>query len=207
MLSADPTKLGEELATVEKAGADAIHWDIMDGNFVEAITFGAHVVAANRKSTDLRFDVHLMVQNPERHLENFAAAGADVIVVHAEVCSHLHRTLCSIRDLGKKSGIALNPATSIDVVKYCTDVVDMILLMGVNPGSSGQIFIESSVKKIAELKQLLPSTTEICVDGGITDETIKKCAKAGVNSFVSGSYIFKNASYSMAIEKLKESCR
>ncbi|MDR2766179.1 MAG: ribulose-phosphate 3-epimerase [Holosporaceae bacterium] len=207
LLSADPTKLGAELIALEKAGADAVHWDIMDGNFVDAITFGAHLVAAHRKLTPLRFDVHLMVQNPEGHLENFAAAGADVILVHAETCPHLHRTLCRIRDLGKHPGVALNPATPVDVVKHCTDILRMVLIMGVNPGSSGQTFIESSLQKISELKLMLPSSTEICVDGGVTDVTIGKCAAAGANSFVSGSYIFAGDDYSSAIEKLRASCR
>ncbi|MDR3187139.1 MAG: ribulose-phosphate 3-epimerase [Holosporaceae bacterium] len=205
MLSANPTRLGQELMDVEKAGADAIHWDIMDGNFVEAITFGSNVVSAHRKLTTLRFDVHLMVREPDRHLENFSAAGADVIIVHLEACDHLHRTLSRIKNLGKKSGIALNPATPIDSVKYCPDILDMVLIMAVNPGSSGQTFIESSVKKISELKQTVPASVEICLDGGITAETIKKCT--GADSFVSGAHIFGSENYSSAIGTLKTNYR
>ncbi|MDR1375621.1 MAG: ribulose-phosphate 3-epimerase [Holosporaceae bacterium] len=201
LLSANPAKLGQELADVEEAGADAIHWDVMDGNFVEAITFGSQMVAAHRKLTALRFDVHLMVEDPDRHLESFATAGADVIIVHVEACNHLHRTLSRIKNLGKKSGIAFNPATCVDGVKYCADILDMVLIMSVNPGSSGQTFIESSLKKISKLRQLVPESMEICLDGGITAENIKKCV--GVNSFVSGAYIFKSNNYSSAIEALR----
>jgi ribulose-phosphate 3-epimerase len=203
MLSADATKLGEELISLEKAGADSIHWDIMDGAFVDAITFGHHVIAAHRKLTKLRFDAHLMVENPDKHLESFFQAGADVIIVHMEACTHLHRTLWHIKSLGIKSGVALNPATSIDSVKYWADVVDMVLVMGVNPGSSGQNFIESQLGKISELKMILSPAVEICVDGGITAETIKKCAASGADSFVSGAYIFNNTNYSMAIDELR----
>jgi ribulose-phosphate 3-epimerase len=209
MLSADPTKLGEELILLEKAGADSVHWDIMDGVFVEAITFGHQVVGALRKLSPLRFDVHLMVENPDRQLENFSKAGADVIIVHAEACPHLHRTLGRIRSLGKKSGLALNPATPPDIVEYCADLVDMVLVMGVNPGSSGQTFIESQLEKISKLSELfklkenLFGPVEICVDGGITDKTIGRCAQHGANSAVSGSYIYQNQDYSDAIRRLK----
>jgi ribulose-phosphate 3-epimerase len=205
MLSADPTKLGRELMDVENAGANAIHWDIMDGNFVEAITFGSRVISAHRKLTALRFDVHLMVRNPDSHLENFAMAGADAIIIHAEACDHLHRTLSRIKNFGKKAGIAFNPATPIDAVKYCFGIFDVILIMGVNPGSSGQTFIESSVKKISEMRQIVPAHVEICVDGGITAETVGKCA--GADSFVSGSYIFGSNNYSLAIETLRINSR
>jgi ribulose-phosphate 3-epimerase len=207
MLSANSTKLGKELSDVEQAGASSIHWDIMDGTFVDAITFGHHVIADHRKLSSLRFDVHLMVENPDRHIQNFACAGADVIIVHAEVCKHLHCTLSKIKSFGKKSGVALNPATSINALKYCTDILDMIVVMSVNPGSSGQSFIPSQLQKISELKKMLPSCVEICVDGGINDQTIKECFRCGANSFVSGSYIFKSVNYSDAIHKLQRSCQ
>jgi ribulose-phosphate 3-epimerase len=204
MLSADPARLGEELAAVEKAAAHAIHWDIMDGSFVDSITFGHHIIAAGRKLSRLRFDVHLMIENPDKHLENFSRAGADVIIVHPETCRHLHRTLGNIKSMNKKSGIALNPATSIDVLEYCKDLPDMIVVMGVNPGSSGQDFIESQLEKISRLRATMPPSMEICVDGGINDRTINKCSKRGANGFVSGSYIFKSSNYAEAIEQLKK---
>ncbi|MDR2158116.1 MAG: ribulose-phosphate 3-epimerase [Holosporaceae bacterium] len=207
MLSANSTKLGEELINLEKSGADSIHWDVMDGSFVEAITFGHHVIADHRKLSNLRFDVHLMVENPEKHMENFAQAGADVIIVHPEACGRLHSAVDRIKSIGLKSGVALNPATPVDVLKYCVDELDMVLVMGVNPGSSGQSFIESQLKKIAQLGSILPPSAEICVDGGMNDQTVKECAKCGANSVVSGSYIFKNSDYAAAIAKLKENSR
>jgi len=206
MLSADPIRLGEELIKVEQAEADVVHWDVMDGSFVDVITFGDHVIAAHRKLSHLRFDVHLMVENPERHLERFARAGADTIIVHSEACKHLHKVLGEIKSLGKRSGVALNPATSIDCLEYCLMDIDMVVVMGVNPGSSGRTFIQSQLKKIAKLKEILPDNIEICVDGGITDVTIGPCRQAGANSFVSGSYIFKNEDYSLAIKNLRNNC-
>jgi ribulose-phosphate 3-epimerase len=206
MLSASFTNLGEELAAVERAGADCIHWDIMDGNFVEAITFGHRMIAAHRKLSQLRFDAHLMVVNPERHIKNFAQAGADVISVHAEVCKDLHHTLGFIRLLGKKSGVALNPATSIEILEYCSDVLDQVVIMSVNPGNSGQSFIASQLNKILELRKTLPQSVEICVDGGITDQTIGDCVRCGADSCVSGSYVFRSQSYVDALRKLRESC-
>lgn len=210
MLSADPTKLGYELAAVEAAGADCIHWDIMDGNFVEAITFGAHLVAAHRKISKLRFDTHLMVENPDKHIENFVAAGSDSIIIHPETTKHLHRTLNNIKKVGKLAGVALNPATSIDCLDYCSDIVDIVLVMSVNPGSSGQKFIDSQLNKISALRKILPKTTEICVDGGINDMTAKLCIDRGANSLVTGAFLFKNdvvsngyANYAEVIRRLK----
>lgn len=207
MLSADSTKLGEELCAVERAGADCIHWDIMDGCFVDAITFGAHIVAAHRKMSSLRFDVHLMIENPDRHLEEFAKAGSDSIIVHSETAKHLHRTLCNIKNLGKMAGVALNPATSVDCLEYCPDIIDIVLVMGVNPGSSGQKFIQSQLQKIAQLRKLLPAPTEICVDGGINADTARACTKNGANSLVTGSYLFKSGNYEETIRVLKNDCK
>ena len=205
MLSANPQKFAEELALIEKAGADGIHWDIMDGNFVPAITFGASVVAAHRELTSLPFEVHLMVENPERHLKNFADAGADTIIIHAEACKHLHRNLEDIKKLGKKAGVALNPATGIDCIEFCADLLSVVLVMTVNPGASGQKFIDSQLAKIKKLRETLPDSIEICIDGGINPETLQKCVLKGTDSAVSGAYIFKNSNYREAIDKLKSS--
>ncbi|MDR1333651.1 MAG: ribulose-phosphate 3-epimerase [Holosporaceae bacterium] len=203
MLSANASKLGDELISVHNAGADAIHWDVMDGLFVESITFGHHVISAHRELSNLRFDVHLMVENPERHIKNFAQAGADIIIVHAEACKHLHKVLGDIKLLGKKSGVALNPATSPDGIDYCADIVDMVLVMGVNPGSCGQSFIRSQLNKISNLRKRLPPSVEICIDGGITVLNIKECIEHGAHSFVSGSHIFRSPDYSKTIQKMK----
>ena len=203
MLSANPQKFAEEIALIEKAGADGIHWDVMDGNFVPAITFGASVVAAHRELTSLPFEVHLMVENPERHLRNFADAGADTIIIHAEACKHLHRNLEDIKKLGRRAGVALNPATNIDCIEYCADLLSVVLVMTVNPGASGQKFIDSQLEKIKKLRETLPNSVEICVDGGINPETLQKCAQNGADSAVSGAYIFKNLNYKEAIEELK----
>jgi ribulose-phosphate 3-epimerase len=204
MLSADPTRFAQELIDVECSGANCIHWDIMDGSFVDAITFGAHIIAAHRKMSALRFDAHLMVVNPEKHIESFAKAGADAIIVHQEACQHLHRSLSSIRDLKKLAGVALNPATPIESIQHCLDVVDIVLVMSVNPGKSGQTFIPSQLHKIRKLRELLPETVEICVDGGINSETSKECIANGANSLVVGSFLFKNGkeNYQKAISSI-----
>ncbi len=204
MLSANPQKFAEEVERIEKAGAEGIHWDIMDGNFVPSITFGAGIVAAHRELTNLPFYVHLMVENPEHHLQNFADAGADTIIIHPESCKHLHRNLSMILDLGKKAGVALNPSTNIECIQYCVDLLSMVLVMTVNPGASGQKFIDSQLKKIKQLREMLPSSVEICVDGGINPETITKCIKNGADSAVSGAYIFQNSNYKEAIDKLRK---
>lgn len=204
MLSADPTKLGQELLDLENAGADCIHWDIMDGNFVDAITFGSHVIAAHRKISSLRFDVHLMIENPDKHIAMFSKSGADSIIIHPETCKHLHKTLSYIKDFRKLSGVALNPGTSVDSIMYCLDIIDIVLVMSVNPGASGQTFIKSQLKKINLLKQILPKNIEICVDGGIDDKTSKECIFHGANSLVAGSYIFKSKNYTKAIKSILE---
>ena len=203
MLSANFSEMGAEILKISQSGADGIHWDIMDGNFVDAITFGAQFIAVHRPLTSLRFDAHLMVENPDKHIKNFADAGADLIIVHPETCKHLHRSLENILKLGKKAGVALNPATNPDTIIYCHDLISMVLVMTVNPGASGQKFINSQLPKIKFLRASLPESTEICIDGGITPETLPDCVKSGANSAVSGSYIFKNQNYIDAIENLK----
>ncbi|MFU8819788.1 MAG: ribulose-phosphate 3-epimerase [Desulfurivibrio sp.] len=206
ILSADFARLGEEIRAVAAAGADIIHVDVMDGHFVPNITIGPLVVDAVRKITDLPLDVHLMVENPERYVEAFARAGADWITVHVETGYHLHRTVHQIKDLGKRAGLVLNPATPLATLDYLLAEVDLVMLMSVNPGFGGQSFIPSALQKIRELKQMIEErglATEIEVDGGVAPDTIKAIREAGVDIFVAGSAIFGQADYARAIGDLK----
>lgn len=206
ILSADFTTLGQEIKTVEEAGADWIHIDVMDGQFVPNISYGPIIVDACNKVTDLPLDVHLMIEKPDHLIPEFIKAGADLISVHAEACTHLHRTIQLIKGAGIKAGVALNPATSLTGLEWVIEELDFVLIMSVNPGFGGQKFIESSVEKIEQLSGLIEETGSsaiIQVDGGISLATIKEVADAGAESFVAGSAIFNTPDYKETITALR----
>jgi ribulose-phosphate 3-epimerase len=190
ILSADFSKLGEEVRAISEAGAHYIHIDVMDGNFVPNISFGPIVIDSIRDKSDKVFDVHLMIDSPERYIQNFVDAGADIITVHAESSTHLHRVVQQIKAAGVKVGVSLNPATPVEMIKHLIDELDMVLIMSVNPGFGGQSFIPFSLDKIKEVRAI-SSTVDIQVDGGINEETGKACVEAGANVLVAGSYVFK----------------
>ena len=201
LLAADFSKLREEIQEVESHGAEYLHLDVMDGNFVPNISFGAPVISSIRKHSNLVFDVHLMVENPDRFIKDIVDAGADVITVHAEATKHLNRTIQLIKSYGKKVGVALNPSTPLDVIKYDLKDIDMVLIMTVNPGFGGQAFIERMLQKIRDLRSIDPNI-DIQVDGGINNKTSKLVKEAGANILVAGSYLFKG-DYKQKIESLR----
>ncbi|MFS0915712.1 ribulose-phosphate 3-epimerase [Brevibacillus sp. 179-C 1.1 NHS] len=207
ILSADFARLGEEILDVEKGGADWIHVDVMDGHFVPNITIGPLIVDAIRPVTKLPLDVHLMIEEPDRYIPQFAKSGADWITVHQEACRHLHRTLHLIKEHGVKAGVVLNPATPISTIEPVLADLDMVLLMTVNPGFGGQKFIHSVVSKIAQLRQMLNERglghVEIEIDGGVNAETARLCEEAGATVLVAGSAVFNQVDRGQAITAIR----
>ena len=204
ILSADFAQLGHELQRLEAAGADWVHVDVMDGMFVPNLTLGPPIIQALRPHSSLPFDVHLMIEQPDRYLADFRDAGADVITVHAETCPHLHRTLSEIRRLGCKAGVSLNPSTPVQVLENVLDQLDLVLVMSVNPGFGGQSFIPHSLQKLAQVKALIGDRPiHLEVDGGVTPQNAEAVRAAGANVLVAGSAVFKSADLSTAITALR----
>ena len=207
ILSADFTRLGEEIKAVDDAGAEIIHIDVMDGHFVPNITIGPLVVKAARKATDKILDVHLMITDADSYIDSFAEAGADWITVHVEACTHLNRTIGRIKELGKKAGAVLNPATPLSSLDYILEEVDLVMLMSVNPGFGGQSFIESTLGKTDSLRKRIDALglqTGIEIDGGISPATIGRVAEAGANIFVAGSAIYGCEEYAPVIAEMRK---
>jgi ribulose-phosphate 3-epimerase len=206
ILSADFAKLGEEIVDVERGGADYIHVDVMDGHFVPNITIGPLIVEAIRPVTKLPLDVHLMIENPDQYIEQFIKAGADIITVHVETCTHLHRTIQNIKSFGIKAGVVLNPATPVSTIEHIIEDIDMVLLMTVNPGFGGQKFIHSVVPKIKQVANMVKErnlSVEIEIDGGVDEHTAIICKDAGATVLVAGSAIYNKEDRKAAIAKIR----
>ena len=207
ILSADFARLLEDVKKVETAGCEYLHIDVMDGHFVPNITLGPAIVKSLRKDVNMVFDAHLMIENPDNYIKEFADAGCDIIVVHQEACTHLHRTIQNIKSHGVKAGVALNPATPIETIKYVLEDVDMVLLMSVNPGFGGQSYIPVVTKKIKELRALIDEMgldIDIEVDGGVKPSNISEVVNAGANVIVAGSAIFNAGDIDEAVKSLRE---
>lgn len=207
ILSADFARLLEDVKKVENAGCEYLHIDVMDGHFVPNITLGPAIVKSLRKDVNMVFDAHLMIENPDKYIKEFADAGCDIIVVHQEACTHLHRTIQNIKSHGIKAGVALNPATPIETIKYVLQDVDMVLLMSVNPGFGGQSYIPVVTEKIKELKSLIDKMNldiDIEVDGGVKPSNISEVVNAGANVIVAGSAIFNAGDIDEAVKSLRE---
>ncbi|MGM0506763.1 MAG: ribulose-phosphate 3-epimerase [Bacteroidota bacterium] len=207
ILAADFTVLGEQIHDCEKGGAQWIHCDIMDGHFVPNISYGADIVAAvHRSAPDLFFDVHLMIEDPDRYIESFANAGADLITVHQEACPHLHRTIHLIRDHGCMAGVAINPATAVSLLEPILNDLDLVLVMSVNPGFGGQSFIESTLTKLEELRRLREASKSswlLEVDGGVGEGTIERVVRAGADILVAGSSVFRSENITGRVQTLQ----
>ncbi|GAE24203.1 ribulose-phosphate 3-epimerase [Halalkalibacter wakoensis JCM 9140] len=206
ILSANFAHLADDIKDVENGGADYIHVDVMDGHFVPNITIGPLVVEAIRPITKLPLDVHLMIENPDRYVTQFAQAGADIITVHVEACTHLHRTIHLIKEQGVKAGVVVNPATPVEWIEPVLEDIDLVLLMTVNPGFGGQSFIESVLPKIERVAHLVKTKglqVEIEVDGGVNEKTAKKCVEAGANVLVAGSAIYNRKDRAQAIKEIR----